>query len=124
MSTRCNVTFRERSGSGWKDGPILYHHHDGYPDAMLPKLDRLFLKATTTLREQNQSVDAEKIAAMLVAESTDPQGIPSFCPCRRIHDDIEYKYEVHIDGESGEIHARDRDGHIVGTVVIDAGGDA
>lgn len=122
MSTRCNVTLYDPCKSGWEEGPILYHHHDGYPKAMLPKLDCLVLKAMNTHRKQNHAIDAENIAAILVAGSTRSEGVPAFYPCRRLHDDIDYKYDVYVDGEWGEIHAWDRKGHIVGTVVIDARG--
>jgi len=64
MSTRCNVTLYDRCDSGWKEGPMLYHHCDGYPDAMLPKLECWVRRAMQTLDDHDYGVDAEKLAAM------------------------------------------------------------
>jgi hypothetical protein len=114
--------FYDRCDAGWKEGPILYHHSDGYPDAMLPKLERLFWMAMEALEKQHYGVDAEEVAAIMVAGSVRSTDVPAFYPSRRTHDDIEYKYHVYVDGKRGEIQARDRNGHIVGTVVIDEGG--
>jgi hypothetical protein len=122
MSTRCNVTLYDRCESGWREGPILYHHSDGYPEAMVPKLEGLLRRAMTTLRKSGFGVDSEKVAALIVVDSVRPDEVPSFCPCRRTHDDIDYKYEVYIDEERPTIEATDRHGHTLGSVAVEVGG--
>ena len=97
MSTRCNVVLHNQNG---EQKAILYHHCDGYPDNMMPKLQSLFSKAGRLLNEKVD--DPERVAAMLVALSVDESGGPQFVPCLGTHDDIEYLYRVYLD-ESGVV---------------------
>lgn len=96
---------------------MLYHHCDGYPDAMLWKLATLLGKALSTLQERGFHVDSEKLAAMVVAGSVS-DAVPAFYPCCKRHEDIDYLYEVCMDRDGGTISAMDRGGHDVGKVVI------
>lgn len=122
MSTRCNVTLYKQFGNEWKKGPILYHDCDGFPDAMFAKLRSMLEQAIVVLKNGGCHVNSESLAAMLVAGSVQPNHLPQFQPCRETHDDIDYRYHVYVDSDAGEIHAKDRHGHAVGSVVIDTGG--
>ncbi len=43
-------------------------------------------------------MDAFKLASVLIAESIDQDGIPRIYPCLNQYDDIDYLYEVKLDG--------------------------
>ena len=122
MSSRCNVTIFERCEIGWREGPMLYHHWDGYPENMLPKLEHLLVKAIHTLSDRGYRVDALKLAAMVVAGSVS-NDVPTFYPCHARNEDSDYQYDVYVDGAGGLVEATDRDGVTVESVVIDVGGD-
>jgi hypothetical protein len=95
-----------------------------YPEAMVPKLESLLRRAMAALHKSGYGVDSEKVAALIVVDSARPDEVPSFCPCRRIHDDIDYKYEVYIDEERPTIEATDRHGHTLESVAVEVGGGA
>lgn len=100
---------------------MLYHHWDGYPENMLPKLEHLLVKAIHTLFDRGYCVDALKLAAMVVAGSVS-NDVPTFHPCRVRNEGSDYQYDVYVDGAGGLVQAMDRDGVTVESVVIDAGG--
>jgi hypothetical protein len=80
----------------------LYHHYDGYPENMEPKLYSLLKKAGRVLKKRGYcATDPGKLAAQLVALSVDDDGIPAFEPCLSQHCDIRHLYRVFWD-ECGE----------------------
>ena len=101
MSTRCNVILHNRHH---QEKAILYHHCDGDPDNMLPKLNGLLSQAGRSLEERGFSTtDPEKVAAMLVALSVDEAGIPAFQPCLTQHEDIRHLYRVFLKKSGPEV---------------------
>lgn len=128
MATRCMIRIHNSEQIGETDQAVLlYHHQDGMPDRMLPKLHKMLAEAYELLRwmERDYWWDAEHVAALLVALSADTNGLaqfagllpvadggsedgenreaamPEFLPCGRIHGDCEYVYDVRISPVSG-----------------------
>jgi len=93
MSTRCHV---ELWDAWYKDAPIrgmnphgsktiltklgvrLYHHSDGYPSFMRPKLKKFLPAAYEYLKEAGYSYwwDSERVAAVLIALSIEDYSEP------------------------------------------------
>lgn len=92
MSTRCNVTLTDKQGCK----AMLYKHHDGSPETMMPELASRLSAAHRRLSDKSYFVDSEKISAVMVALSTDESGVPDYHPCLTQHDDIEFRYDVHL----------------------------
>jgi len=106
------------------EGVLLYHHMDGYPEAMLPALRRFLIHAHSLVTEGPcYWWDCERVAAIIVGASVgkymhpdyNPDnnetarewggrkngtgwGVPRFQPCCLPHDDIEYLYLVELRG--------------------------
>ena len=91
MSTRCNVAIHNQNGT---KKAMLYHHCDGDPESMQPKLHRMISEATRLLG--GMSYDPEKVASVLIALSVDEGGIPQFMPCLERHGDVEFLYHVYL----------------------------
>lgn len=105
MSTRSQVMVHS-SGLGWDEEPrLLYHHCDGYPEYMLPKIEEAFnfaLPYGDNCRWKKGR--AGKVASLLCA--VDPA---EFEPEERVfhdgllvlHGDIEYFYDITITNKTG-----------------------
>lgn len=55
MATRCNIRF-VTNDNAIADG-ALYHHYDGYPEFMLPKLEKFLTKAKELLKNDEQGYE-------------------------------------------------------------------
>ncbi len=112
MSTRCNIELYNEND--YSPGAMLYHHDNGFPEWMGPELERSLKAAYGVLCIGYQSYwwDAERVAALIIAESAKINGVPKFQPCMRRHGDIAYLWEIHLaqDPAKYEITAR----HLVG----------
>lgn len=116
MATRCTVHFV----SGKTTGAIVYRHWDGYPDAMLPDLERFFedvKKHTKDTRFDDPCYLAAKFIVwqanegrktnLKYANDTVPKGgirpedafldFLSVGPVMEDPGDIEYRYILHCD---------------------------
>lgn len=92
MSARCNAIIHDKDN---ESKAILYRHTDGYPEKILPELERLVQKSACLLKETGYHWNCpERLAGMLVALSTDQNGAPEFVPCLNIHDDIACLYHI------------------------------
>lgn len=114
MSTRCHIEFMR----GRRIDTRLYHHSDGYPSFMLPKIVR-FLEHAACLVTKSPCRwwDSERLAAIFIAwsigdyygPSLNPDegikfrkdkgngsgwGVPVFQPCLLRHGDIEYIWRI------------------------------
>jgi hypothetical protein len=121
MSTRAAVEFCDV----WEDeslphpGALLYHHSDGYPEAMLPCIQKM-LNHVANLVTDGPCLwwDSQRVAAMFVAWSVgeyqepdiDPNhntnlyndngvngsgwGVPRFQPILKVPPDVEYLYRI------------------------------
>jgi hypothetical protein len=77
MSTRCHIEIFD-SNDRVNPGCLLYHHSDGYPTFMKPKLD-LFLKASFKYLKQAGYPywwDSERVGACLIALSIEDYNKP------------------------------------------------
>ena len=99
MSTRCQVQviqegLSDLAGGEWEDKVTLYHHSDGYPSYMLPKIKEAFDKYGVGW----EAGRAGKVASFLCA--VDPG---EFEPedSHELHDDIEYYYVLHVVNSQG-----------------------
>lgn len=114
MSTRCHIEFMW----GRKIDVRLYHHSDGYPSFMLPKIVRFLEQAANLVTKSPcRWWDGERLAGIFVAwsigdyykPSLDPDerltfcedkgngsgwGVPVFQPCLERHGDIEYLWRI------------------------------
>lgn len=137
MSTRSMTEFHFDWDKRTEPGALLYHHSDGYPDFMLPKVIK-FLRATAkALKDCGYPYwwDPERVAAFFVLFSangySEPtlltpakvkvmiqvktakgysdkvMGYPQFQPATDYHCDIEYLYRVFFEEESKLGQARD-----------------
>lgn len=118
MSTRANIEFwtyyQNPKNGGYhkpvKDG-LLYHHGDGYPEWMGPRLIKALEDAKKALIKAGYPYwwDAERVSAVIVSQDARlPQnveyhgGIPSFQPCLKLHGDIEYLWRVYLGPKDGQ----------------------
>lgn len=80
-STRCQIELYTAFEDGTvekKPEAVLYHHSDGYPDFMKPKLER-FLKATYELMKKaghGYWWDGERVAAVMIMLSAEDYSQP------------------------------------------------
>jgi len=112
MSTRCNIHFH-----GWdRTLSNIYRHSDGYPEGVLPDLERFFTELAAATNDPRFD-SAEQLAARYIvwqalelAVDYDFSGekmkkTPKACkfdflgvsPCLEDHGDIEYTYKVDCD---------------------------
>lgn len=112
MGTRCNIHFNH----GDETVANIYRHWDGYPEAVLPDLQRFFqdVKAQTN---DTRFGDAEYLSAKFLvwsaaeackatkhSEAKAPLAFTGFSPCVADHGDIEYVYTVDCDKHDSEGH--------------------
>jgi hypothetical protein len=118
MSTRCQVAFyNEDATSKRKFDALLYFHHDGYPEGMLPHL-LPFLIAFDMKRGLN---DVEYAAAWCIWWMIKDRGYVdnnttledmdclSHGICKSFHSDIEYLYLV----KKGRLQVQSYNGRVV-----------
>lgn len=89
MSTRCQVRVKNEEG----DKLTLYHHTDGYPSYMIPKIQEAWKK----YGQGWEGARVYKVASMLCA--VDPAVFEPLS-YHTLHADIEYFYEIDCTGES------------------------
>lgn len=119
MSTRCNVIVRFANR---KASAILYHHTDGYPSFMAPKLEAFCEAIADTIHREGHIMSAAVFADLMVSYSSASysrplppdtpdeeltedehaarrvrQGRPYFEHTDSIHDDIEYIWTITLD---------------------------
>jgi len=92
---------------------LLYHHSDGYPDFMLPKVISFLKTSFKKLEELGYPYwwDGERVAALFVMLSAGDyripefggNGEPKFHPAIHYHGDLEYLYRVFLVNE-GQFH--------------------
>lgn len=101
MSTRAQALVHS-SGLTWGETPcLLYHHCDGYPENMLPLIEKAFDFENIRGWEKGR---AAKVASLLCA--VDPAGFePEECPFDDygliLHSDIEYFYAIAVINSNG-----------------------
>lgn len=99
MSTRCNVRVTS-SGLGWEEAPqYLYHHCDGYPENILPLIEKAFLVGTDMLKATLELGRAGKVAGLLCAVDPlqfEPDPEANLRGDAPYHGDVEYIYHVHL----------------------------
>ncbi len=95
MSTRYNIELQNASS---KTKAILYGPNNGHPAVVLPFLEEQILSASRLFQKKRFALDAIKLASVLIAESIEQDGMPRIYPCLNRYDDIDYLYEVKLDG--------------------------
>lgn len=63
MSTRCNIHFTDRSGEVYAN---IYRHSDGYPEGVLPDLEKFFADVAAQVPGDTRFSDPEFLAAKYV----------------------------------------------------------
>ena len=123
MSTRCIVKVHDPEAENQTDCPVmLYHHRDGNPDFMLPKIKRFLEASHAYLVEKwydtawNSLMVAALFIIMSVEDHSDPlmpystdrpdyssipfepcranNGLPEFLPCAVLPEGLEFIYDV------------------------------
>lgn len=100
MATRSNVMLHDPTGAA---KVVLYHHYDGSPESVVPELQRLLAMGQRALDGKYDSSDPEFMGAMLITLSAGDSQIPTFQPCLDRHGDIEFVYNVYLDGDEPTI---------------------
>ena len=98
MSTRCQVkVIQEGMGNDWKEEVTLYHHYDGYPENMIPVINKAF---NFKDKYDNDWIKgrAGKVASLLCW--ADP-GIFEPESGHELHPDIEYYYKLYCVNPKG-----------------------
>lgn len=97
MSTRCQVQVIQEGMGDWDAKITLYHHSDGYPNYMLPCIE----KAYQLSGGQWEAGRAGKVASFLCAADPgqfEPEAGHS------LHGDIEYFYKLYcLNGSNGSL---------------------
>ncbi|QDT59487.1 hypothetical protein SV7mr_19940 [Stieleria bergensis] len=83
----------EEREDGWKTRAWLYRHHNGHPDDVMTELDQALKRAWKRVGR----IDSEMLAAAMIAESIDDDGVPQLVPCHVRHGDLEFRNEVRLD---------------------------
>jgi len=133
-STRCQVAIYDAFDTK-KPGVLLYHHSDGYPDFMLPLLEKFLHKTYEVLKNAGYPYwwDSERVGAVMIWLSSEDYsepllpnstnrldhyesgkdtpyrpngGVPVFQPTTIMHDDIEYLYKVYLKEKDGEFEIK------------------
>lgn len=130
MSTRCVVRIHDPKQENLTDCPVLvYHHKDGKPEFMLPKIKRFLEAAHAHLvdRDYAYAWNSPMVSALLVLLSVEDHeyplmpfstdrpdcsdvpfhevrangGLPEFLPVAVVTEDIEHLYDVWLSPISG-----------------------
>ena len=113
MSTRCNIHF---VGHGGHLTSNIYRHSDGYPEGVLPDLEKFFTELAAATRDTRFNSPEQLAARYMVWQAiqlavdydfsgkemkTTPKASPldflGVSPCLEDHGDIEYLYKVNCD---------------------------
>lgn len=99
MSTRCTLTI-EGSNRGEDSAIQVYRHWDGYPDAVIPDLNKVLAYAWPLPR-----FELDDFAAALIAAWKQPGGGNIYVDPRSdlSHDNIDYAYTITHDGKSKHV---------------------
>ena len=96
MSTRCNIHFSD----GDDIAANVYRHHDGYPEGVLPDMQRFFKLVESDSPHDTRFDDPEYLAAKFIVwqaseNSRGPRlAFTGVSPCVADHGDIEHVYNV------------------------------
>ncbi len=89
MSTRCQVKVQDA-----RDAVTLYHHTDGYPEYMIPKMVEAWQFGESDASDRDfKKGSAGRVASFLCA--VDP-GVFEPEEGHELHGDIEYYYVLHV----------------------------
>jgi len=92
MSTRCQVIVCDGYDEIW-----FYHHWNGYPSAMGPKLEAFLDKIKTGLIRDNAEQSCGWLVRDNLCDATNGWKASDFEPCApRMHGDIEWLYRIHV----------------------------
>lgn len=94
MSTRCQVRVMNADGKDTGEDVTLYHHTDGYPEYMLPKMAEAWEEFSTD--ERWMLGRPGKVASFLCA--VDPRAFEPEAG-HELHGDIEYYYKLYAEEE-------------------------
>jgi hypothetical protein len=97
MSTRCQVEVIQEGMDGWKDEITLYHHTDGYPENMIPTINKAY-KYKDKYESDWIKGRAGKVASLLCW--ADP-GVFEPESGHELHGDIEYYYKLYCVNRKG-----------------------
>lgn len=93
MSTRCHIAFynnisdiQTKTTTHWET--LLYKHHDGYPEGILP----LITPVLKEFQKDRGLDDIEYASAYLVSKIKD--GVLDVGICKSFHSDTEYLYAI------------------------------
>lgn len=105
MSTRCMVRITS-SGLGWDEAPqYLYHHCDGYPENILPLINKAFVVGTEGMGALRgfpadwELGRAGKVAGLLCAVDPlqfEPDPEANSRGDAPYHGDLDFVYHVHL----------------------------
>lgn len=99
MSTRCNVRVTS-SGLSWDEVPqYLYHHCDGYPENILPLIEKAFTVGTEILKAKWELGRAGKVAGLLCAVDPlqfEPDPEANQREDAPYHGDVDFIYHLHL----------------------------
>lgn len=112
MSTRATIELYNRRRTSTDEmihelGASLYHHHDGDPVHLGPKLEQSIEQAKKALQDAGKTYwwDSERIGALIISQSVDERSdygaVPFFQPCCSKHKDINYLWRVYLGPEFG-----------------------
>jgi len=120
MSTGCQIEIWDRWNYGAPSkGTLLYHHNDGYPEFMYPKLKKFLNASYEYLKEAGYSHwwDSERVAAVMIALSIEDYyeplmpiklphkpKVPVFQPSLEQHENVEYLWRVYLGPKDGEFY--------------------
>lgn len=93
MSTRCQVKVIQEATQegGYTQQITLYHHTDGYPDYMLPTIQKAF----KVIGENWERYRAGKVASYLCSVDA---GVFEPEEGHELHGDIEFYYKLYVTG--------------------------
>lgn len=112
MATRSNIELYDgwkpdNGKTAWRQGAVLYHHWDGYPSWMGPRLEELLKQVKAALDQAGYPYwwDSDRVGALMVKLSADEdemkKGVPAFQTCFKHHADIEYLWRVFLGPKEG-----------------------
>ena len=91
MSTRCQVKVIQE-GLDWGESVTLYHHTDGYPEHMIPTINRAFNYQSKYGNDEWKKGRAGKVASLLCWAEP---GVFEPETSHELHPDIEYYYKLY-----------------------------
>ena len=98
----CEEAQGRRKRTFWKKGAILYHHYNGFPAWMGPKLESLLQKIRQELQRSDppQGYNSKRVAEMMVKLTADDpvawSDFPCFLPSQGLDYYIAYLWRVFL----------------------------